>query len=244
MATPAIELREVRHDYGDTEVLRGIDLTIEHGEVFGFLGHNGAGKTTTINILTTLIEPTSGSATVAGFDVVTDRAEVTRRIGYVPADVRLYPHLTARENLAFFGQLSGMDDVDRAVTETLDYLDASEYADRRLGTFSTGMRQRIGIAQAILHRPDVLFLDEPTSGLGPVGVRLLRDTIGRLNVELGMTVFMNTHLLNEVAKVCTTIGVLNRGRLIYKASIEETLDRFPGAAELEDIYLRLDGVDA
>ena len=244
MAALAVELRDLRHRYGDAEVLRGIDLTIEPGEVFGFLGHNGAGKTTTINILTTLLVPSSGSAQVAGFDVVADRSEVTRRIGYVPADVRLYPHLTARENLTFFGELSGMADVDRAVTETLDYLDASEYADQRLGEFSTGMRQRIGIAQAILHKPEVLFLDEPTSGLDPVGVRLLRETVGRLNTELGMTVFMNTHLLNEVAKVCTTIGVLNRGRLIYKASIEETLERFPNAAELEDIYLRLDGAEA
>lgn len=241
MAGPAIELRDVKHQYGQTPVLLGIDLTIEAGEVFGFLGHNGAGKTTAINILTTLIAPTSGSARVCGYDVVTQRNEVTRCIGYLPAEVRLYGHLTAAENLEFFGKLSGVADARHAAKQTLDYLGCAELADRRVGSFSTGMRQRIGIAQAVLHRPAVLFLDEPTAGLDPSGVRQLRETILRLNQDLGMTVFMNTHLLSEVARVCTTIGVLNRGELIYKDSIAETTRRFPDEASLEDIYARMEG---
>jgi ABC-2 type transport system ATP-binding protein len=244
MAGPAIELRGVRHSYDADEVLHGIDLTIEHGEIFGFLGHNGAGKTTAINILTTLIEPTAGSALVCGFDVVADRREVTRCIGYLPADVRLYGHMTAAENLEFFAKLSGVADPRQAVAETLDYLDAADLANRRLSTFSTGMRQRIGIAQAVLHHPQVLFLDEPTAGLDPLGVRQLRETILRLNQDLGMTVFMNTHLLSEVARVCTTIGVLNQGDLIYKDSIEETIRRFPDEASLEDIYVRMEATPA
>jgi len=130
------------------------------------------------------------------------------------------------------------------VAETLDYLDCSELADKRLGTFSTGMRQRIGIAQAVLHRPEVLFLDEPTAGLDPLGVRQLRETILRLNRDLGMTVFMNTHLLSEVAKVCTTIGVLSQGELIYHDSLEETIHRFPDEASLEDIYVRMEATPA
>lgn len=245
MEGPAIELRGVRHRY-DTceEVLHGIDLRIEPGEIFGFLGHNGAGKTTAINILTTLIAPTAGSAQVCGHDVVSARDEVTKCIGYLPADVRLYGHMTARENLEFFAKLSGVADPRRAVTETLDYLDAGDLADRKLGSFSTGMRQRIGIAQAVLHRPQVLFLDEPTAGLDPLGVRQLRQTILRLNQDLGMTVFMNTHLLSEVARVCTTIGVLNHGDLIYKDSIEETIRRFPDEASLEDIYVRVEAAPA
>ena len=240
MSGLAIELRDVTHRYDDQLVLRGINLRIAAGEIFGFLGHNGAGKTTTINILTTLITPTSGSAQVCGHDVVTQRAEVTRCLGYLPAEVRLYGHLSAAENLEFFAKLSGVVDARRAVAETLDYLDCADLARKRVGTFSTGMRQRIGIAQAILHRPKVLFLDEPTAGLDPGGVRQLRLTIQRLNQDLGMTVFMNTHLLSEVARVCTTIGVLNAGELIYKDSIEATTRRFPDEASLEDIYVRME----
>ncbi|MHB8671259.1 MAG: ABC transporter ATP-binding protein [Acidimicrobiales bacterium] len=240
MSGPVIELRGLRHRYGSREVLHGIDLSIEAGEIFGFLGHNGAGKTTAINILTTLMPPTSGAALVCGHDVVAERAEVTRCIGYVPAEVRLYGHMSAAENLTFFAQLSGVAEPRRAVAETLDYLGCADLADRRLATFSTGMRQRIGIAQAIVHRPRVLFLDEPTAGLDPIGVRQLRETIQGLNRDLGMTVFMNTHLLGEVARVCTTIGVLNHGELIYKDSIAETTRRFPDEESLEDIYVLMD----
>lgn len=242
MAGPAIEIQGLSHRYNGDPVLRDINLTIEPGEIFGFLGHNGAGKTTTINILTTLIEPTAGTAKVSGHDVVSERSLVSVNIGYLPTEVRMYPHLTAAENLLFFAQLSGVSNPKAAVAETLDYLDCRDLADRRLGSFSTGMRQRIGIAQAIVHRPAILFLDEPTAGLDPVGIRQLRNTILSLNSDLGMTVFMNTHQLSEVAKVCTTIGVLNHGELIYKDSIEETIRRFPNEASLEDIYVRMEGV--
>lgn len=235
-----IETQKLVHHYGETEVLHGIDLQIVEGEIFGFLGHNGAGKTTTIHVLTTLITPTSGTAHVCGFNVVEDRLNVERNIGYLPENVRLYDNLTAEENLRFFAKLSGVEDVSLAIDEALGFLACRELADRRVGTFSKGMRQRIGIAQAILHRPRVLFLDEPTSGLDPMGVRQLRDTIVRLNAELGMTIFMNTHLLSEVSRVCTTIGVLGEGALIYNDSLANTLERFPDEASLEDIYARLD----
>lgn len=237
---PIIEIENLVHAYGDETVLHGIDLTVGRGEIFGFLGHNGAGKTTTIHVLTTLITPTAGSARVCGFDVVEERLGVQRSIGYLPENVRLYDSLTAAENLRFFAELSGVADPPRAIAETLGFLECRELADRRVGTFSKGMRQRIGIAQAILHKPSVLFLDEPTSGLDPMGVRQLRDTIVRLNTDLGITIFMNTHLLSEVARVCTTIGVLAEGVLIYHDSLASTLERFPDEASLEDIYVRLE----
>jgi ABC-2 type transport system ATP-binding protein len=240
---PAIELRGLSHSYGSHQVLRDINLVIEHGEIFGFLGHNGAGKTTTISILTTLLRPTRGEARVCGYDVVTGRLDVTRNIGYLPDSVHLYDHLTGIENLEFFGKLSGMRNPLSAARETLAILDCDGYAHLRVGSYSTGMRQRVAIAQAVMHRPRVLFLDEPTSGLDPSGVRQLRETIKRMNEELGMTIFMNTHLLSEVARVCTTIGVLNHGELIYKDTIENTTMRFRDEASLEEIYLRMeDGV--
>jgi ABC-2 type transport system ATP-binding protein len=239
--TPAIEVRRLSHTYGSHQVLRDINLVIEHGEIFGFLGHNGAGKTTTISILTSLLHPTKGEARVCGYDVVSERLDVTRNIGYLPDSVRLYDHLTAVENLEFFGKLSGIPHPLAAARETLRLLDCENFADRRVGSYSTGMRQRVAIAQAVLHRPRVLFLDEPTTGLDPSGVRQLRDTIKRMNEELGMTIFMNTHLLSEVARVCTTIGVLNHGELIYKDTIENTTNRFRDEASLEEIYLRMEG---
>ena len=244
MGSPAIEVDGLHHRYDTEEVLKGIDLRIEHGEVFGFLGHNGAGKTTAVNILTTLIRPTGGTAQVCGFDVVRERKKVTECIGYLPSDVRMYGHLTALENLEFFGRLSGLSKPKQAAKDTLRFLDALDLSDRRVGTFSSGMRQRVGIAQAILHQPRVLFLDEPTSGLDPAGVRQLRNTILILNRERAMTVFMNTHVLAEVAKVCTTIGVLNHGELIYKDSIDATTARFPNESSLEDIYVRMETVEA
>ena len=235
-----IEIQGLGHRYGANLVLRDIDLAIQPGEIFGFLGHNGAGKTTTLHILTTLLTPTSGSARVCGFDVVTQRLDVQRSIGYLPENVRLYDSLTASENLRFFAKLSGVGDVTSAIDEALGFLECRDLADKRVGTFSKGMRQRIGIAQAILHRPRVLFLDEPTSGLDPMGVRQLRETIVRLNTELGITIFMNTHLLSEVSRVCTMIGVLAEGELIYNDSLALTLERFPDEASLEEIYVRLE----
>jgi ABC-2 type transport system ATP-binding protein len=240
MSTPAIELQGIGHRYDQDVVLRDVDLVIEPGEVFGFLGHNGAGKTTTVNILTTLLQPSLGRAFVCGSNVVSERVDVTRQIGYLPSEVRMYGHLTTVENLEFFAKLSGVAKPRQAIADALAFLDCADLANRRVGAFSTGMRQRVGIAQAILHRPKVLFLDEPTAGLDPVGVRQLRDTIRELNRELGMTVFMNTHLLSEVSKVCTTIGVLNDGELIYKNSMEATLRRFPDETSLEEIYFRME----
>lgn len=240
MTTFAIQTEALGVSYGSREALRDLSLEINRGEIFGLLGHNGAGKTTTVNILTTLLPPTSGSASVNGFDVVNEARDVRRSIGYLPENVQFYDHLSVRENLRFFGRLSGMKKPDRRISEVLDFLDFSGMEDRRLGGFSKGMRQRIGIAQAILHSPAVLFLDEPTSGLDPEGVRGLRDTIARLSSEFGMTIFMNTHLLSEVTKTCTSIGILRNGELVHSDSMSATLDAFPGNDSLEAVYFNLE----
>lgn len=222
--------------YTKTLSLNQLNLRINRGEIFGFLGHNGAGKTTTINILTTLLEPSSGKATICGFNTREQSMEVRKRIGYLPENVKFYEGLTAAENLSFFARLSGIQKVDQKIDEVLEFLNFKDAKNSRINEFSKGMKQRIGIAQAIIHEPEVLFLDEPTSGLDPMGIKDLRDIILRLNREKNITIFMNTHLLSEVSQTCTTIGVLNHGQLIYKDSLENTLQTFPDEESLEGIY--------
>lgn len=225
--------------YKDVFALQDLTLSVAKGEIFGFLGHNGAGKTTSVSILTTLIPQTSGAATVCGFDTQTEPLEVQKRIGYLPENVKFYDSLTASENLEYLARLSGVKNPKEKIHDVLAFLDFTGIEHKKLGQFSKGMRQRIGIAQAILHDPEVLFLDEPTSGLDPMGIKMLRDTIRKLNKEKGMTIFMNTHLLSEVAKTCTTIGVLNQGKLVYHDSLEHTMERFHDESSLEEIYFTL-----
>ncbi|MEC5185642.1 ABC-2 type transport system ATP-binding protein [Cryobacterium sp. MP_3.1] len=240
MTNSAIATDNLSKSYGSGIALDALSLEVGIGEVFGLLGHNGAGKTTTVNLLTTLLEPTRGNAEVAGRSVTDDAMGVRAAIGYLPENVQFYDNLTLMENLKFFAQLSGLRRPDQRIHDVLRILDFEGHDRQRVGTFSKGMRQRVGIAQAILHSPSVLFLDEPTSGLDPEGVRTLRETIVRLNAEFGMTIFMNTHLLSEVTKTCTSIGILRNGTLVHQDTLARTLSDFPGEESLEEIYFRLE----
>ncbi|MCB8919987.1 MAG: ABC transporter ATP-binding protein [Ardenticatenaceae bacterium] len=244
MTTPAIETHELTRKYGEKTAVDHLTLTVPRGEIFGFLGHNGAGKTTTISLLTTLLLPTSGSAQIFGDDVVQQNRAVRQRIGYVPENVRLYNDLTVAENLRFLGELSGVQNADGRLAEVLQLLEHPEWRDWRVGTFSKGMRQRIGIAQALLHQPAVLFLDEPASGLDPEGQRAIGDLIVRLNHEFGITIFMNTHQLSEAAKLCTSIGIMNHGRLVVADTLANVMRRFPDTPSLEEIYLQVERREA
>lgn len=239
MPDPIIRTNRLTQSFDGVIAVDALSLEIAKGEIFGFLGHNGAGKTTTIQMLTTLARPASGTATIAGHDIGTDPLAVRRSIGYVPENVRLYDTLTAAENLIFFARLSGVEAPDRRVNQVLDLLDCAYLAGKRVGGFSKGMRQRVGLAQAILHQPEVLFLDEPTSGLDPMGIKMLRDLILRLNTEFGMTIFMNTHLISEIAKTCTSIAVLSHGKLVFHDRIEAVTARYGDDAALEELYLSL-----
>lgn len=227
--------------YGDFSAVDNLNLEVKEGAIFGFLGHNGAGKTTTISMLTTLILPTNGRATIGGYDAVRDNLKVRNLIGYLPENVTLYGDLTAVENLRFFGKLSGVKNVDASIEDTLKLLEFSEWKNRKVKTYSKGMRQRIGIAQAILHNPKILFLDEPTSGLDPQGTKELRDILLMLNQERGTTIFMNTHLLSEVTKLCTDIGIISKGKLLLSDSIKNIEKEFPEEKSLEEIYFRIEG---
>ncbi|MEN3003986.1 ABC transporter ATP-binding protein [Dehalobacterium formicoaceticum] len=233
--------KDLGKKYGSFSAVEHLNLEVKEGSIFGFLGHNGAGKTTTISMLTTLILPTSGRANICGYDIVKDNLKVRNLIGYLPENVTLYGDLTAMENLKFFGQLSGVKDVDARIEDILKLLEFTEWKNRKVKTYSKGMRQRIGIAQAILHNPKILFLDEPTSGLDPQGTKELRDILLMLNQERGTTIFMNTHLLSEVTKLCTDIGIISKGRLLLADSIKNIENKFPEEKSLEEICFKIGG---
>lgn len=240
MTTPAIQTQDLTRKYDALTAVDKLSLSIDSGEIFAFLGHNGAGKTTTISLLTTLLLPTSGSASVMGYDIVNQNKEVRQKIGYVPENVRLYNDLSVAENLRFFGQLSEVEEVEVRIEAVLNLIGHPEWRDLRVGTFSKGMRQRIGIAQALLNYPSVLFLDEPASGLDPEGQRAIGDLIVHLNHEFGITIFMNTHQLSEAAKLCTSIGIMNHGHLVMADSLQNVMERFPDTSSLEEVYLSIE----
>lgn len=240
MTNFAIATDGLTKSYKDKQALKPLTLAIPYGEIFGFLGHNGAGKTTTINLLTTLLEPTAGNFQIAGVDGLDQPKELRSQIGYLPESIQLYNNMTTMENLRFFARLSGLTKPDQRILEVLSFLDFEINKDKKVGSFSKGMRQRVGLAQSILHKPKVLFLDEPTSGLDPEGVLQLRELILSLNKELGMTIFMNTHLLSEVTKTCTSIGILRGGKLAYQNSVAATLAEFPNQESLEAIYMNIE----
>ncbi|MDD5376578.1 MAG: ABC transporter ATP-binding protein [Candidatus Gracilibacteria bacterium] len=235
-----IEVKGLSKVYEDGfKSLDNINFDVMEGDIYGFLGHNGAGKTTTINILTTLLEPTSGDAFINGNGIIKDSFEIKKIIGYLPENVQMYSNFTVYENLEYFAKLSGIEKPKKRIDEVLKFLEV-DYADKKVGGLSKGMKQRIGIAQAILHEPKVLFLDEPNTGLDPVGMKQLRDIIIKLNTEKGITIFMNTHLLSEVGKLCNRVGILNQGKIIFSGTIEELKQKYPDDNSLENIYLKIE----
>lgn len=236
-----LETKNLTKKYGSFTAVDKLNLSVKEGSIFGFLGHNGAGKTTTISMLTTLILPTEGSATIGGYDVVKDNLQVRRMLGYLPESVMLYGDLTAYENLKYFGELSGVEKIDHSIDEVLDLLQFTKWKNSKIRTFSKGMRQRIGIAQALIHKPKILFLDEPTSGLDPQGTKDMRDLLLKLNKDYGTTIFMNTHLLSEVTKICTDIGIISAGKLLISDSLQNIEKMFEGEKSLEEIYFKIEG---
>lgn len=236
-----LEINGLTKRYRDFTAVDGLNLTVRDGAIFGFLGHNGAGKTTTVSMLTTLILPTSGHALINDLDIVNDNLRVRSLLGYLPESVMLYGDMTAAENLRFFGKLSGLDNVEEHIDETLKLLNFTEWKNKKVREFSKGMRQRVGIAQAILHRPKILFLDEPTSGLDPQGTKDMREILLKLNREWGTTIFMNTHIFSEVTNMCTDIGIISHGKLLAADSLKNIQDMFPQARSLEEIYFNIEG---
>jgi ABC-2 type transport system ATP-binding protein len=226
----AIRTRQLTKVYGDLTAVDRLDLSVQEGEVFGLLGPNGAGKTTTVLMLLGLSEPTSGSAAVLGLDPRRAPLEVKRRVGYLPDAVGFYEDLTGRENLRYTARLNGMRtaEADARIDDLLDEVGLATRGDDRVGTYSRGMRQRLGLADALVKDPSILILDEPTVAIDPEGVREILALIRRLPAR-GVTVLLSSHLLEQVQAICDRIGIFVQGRMVASGTIDE-LGRAHGGA--------------
>ena len=229
-----VEAKDLEKRYNGVRAVQHLSLQISAGEIYGLLGPNGSGKTTAILILLGLTEPTAGEVQVCGCIPVRNPLVVKRRIGYLPENVGFYDDLTGRENLRFTARLNGIPDrISRArIEELIGVVGLTEAAHRPVGTFSRGMRQRLGIADVLIKDPDFVILDEPTSGIDPEGATQLLDMIARMRDDQGMTVLLASHLLHQVQRICDRVGILHRGQLVAQGSIDE-LSAATAGTELE-----------
>ncbi|MBI4761145.1 MAG: ABC transporter ATP-binding protein [Chloroflexota bacterium] len=231
-----IQVNGLIKDYGARRALDNITFDAKQGEIVGFLGPNGAGKTTTMRILTGYMPPTDGQAIVAGYDVVEESLEVRKRVGYLPETVPLYNDMTALDYLKFMAELRSLPNAEDRAWETLELVDLDERANSYIGNFSKGMRQRVGLAQALLHRPEVIILDEPTIGLDPAQVVEVRNLIREIGKD--RTVLFSTHILSEAQQICDRVLIINKGKLVAEDTPENLQSRVLGA---ERILLRVRG---
>jgi ABC-2 type transport system ATP-binding protein len=236
----AIETRGLSKVFAGTTAVDDVTFTVRRGEVFGFMGHNGAGKTTTLRMLLGLLRPTKGSATLLGHDIIADTLAVRRVTGFLPGDYALPREMTARQFLRYIGAMFGFSGkwLESRIHGLLEQFELASVADRRLGTFSSGMTQKVGLAQALLNAPRVLLLDEPTSGLDPIGRRDSLALMRRLAEEDGVTVLFSTHILNDIERVCSRVAVLHHGRLIANGDLA-ALKRSHDVEQMDDLYLSL-----
>lgn len=223
-------------DYGARRAIENLSFEARQGEVVGFLGPNGAGKTTTMRILTGYMPPTYGSAEIAGFDVVEESLEVRQRVGYLPETVPLYPEMTVFDYLKFMADLRHLPDAEDMVDDALEMVHMTDRAGGYIANLSKGMRQRVGLAQALLHRPEVLILDEPTIGLDPAQVVEVRNVIREVGKE--RTVLLSTHILTEAQQLCDRVLIINKGRIVAEDTPENLQARLMGA---ERSLLRVKG---
>jgi ABC-2 type transport system ATP-binding protein len=241
MPTAMIQADNLWRQYGSHVALHGLNLKVGPGEILGFLGPNGAGKSTTVKILTGMFKPVRGRAIVAGFDVERDPLEVKKRIGYVPESAALYESLSAREYLDLIGSLYHLppESTRGRIEELLGRLGLSQAIDQRLGEFSKGMKQKVLIIAALLHRPEVLFLDEPLTGLDASAALVIKELIRGLAAQ-GRTIFFCSHVLEVVERVCTRIVIINQGKLIADGTAQAIAES-AGVTTLEAAFVALTG---
>lgn len=229
---------------GEIRAADDITFRAEPGRIYGLLGANGAGKTTTLRLLATLLKPTSGSATVAGFDVEREPEKVRANVGFLAASTALYGRLTAREMIAYFGRLNGLSELDlrSRIQRLADDLDMHEFLDRRCEKFSTGMKQKTSIARTLVHDPEVMIFDEPTLGLDVMTsraiVKFVRDCRDR-----GKTVVYSTHIMSEVEKLCDVVGIIHDGRLLEEGTVSGLRAKY-AENDLEEVFVKVIGMEA
>ena len=236
-----IEVEHLTKRYGPVTAVDDISFTVQRGEILGFLGPNGAGKTTTMRVLTGYMPPTDGKAVVAGYDVFEQPIEAKRRTGYLPETPPLYPDMTVRDYLSFVARIKGVPRGERTarVNEMMEKTRISDVADRHCGKLSKGYRQRVGLAQALMHNPDVLILDEPTAGLDPKQIIETRQLIKALAGD--HTIILSTHILPEVSQTCQRVVIINRGRVVAVDTPDNLTSRLRGS---ETMYLQVDAAGA
>ena len=241
---PVIETVSLSKVYGSQTAVENLTVSIAEGEVFGFLGPNGAGKTTTILMLLGLTEPTAGLARVCGFDPARDPVRVKEKVGYLPENVGFYDDMDARQNLRFVARLNRLPDRVSAprIDALLDTVGLLDEAEKKVGAYSKGMRQRLGIAEVLVKSPNVVFLDEPTVGLDPDGTNRMLDMIHSLSRDKGITVFLSSHLLDQVQRICDRVGIMIKGKLVAAGRMDdlarEKLGVGTGEFTLEEIYMK------
>jgi ABC-2 type transport system ATP-binding protein len=242
--TPAIQTVDLVRKFGQLMAVDRVNLNITYGQIFGLLGPNGAGKSTTIKMLTTLLDPTSGSAKVAGFDVVTEPSQVRRRIGYVPQMLSADGALTGRENLALSAKLYRMPKSERAarIDEALKFMGLEDSSNRIVKTYSGGMIRRLELAQAMLHHPTVLFLDEPTIGLDPVAKRIVWDRLRDLRRDYKMTILITTHDMEEADQLCDELAILHEGKVAIIGRPYDLKTAISPTATLDEVFAQCCGV--
>ena len=216
-----VETRNLRKTYrradgSSLEAVKGVDLEIHQGEIFSLLGPNGAGKTTTISMISGLVAPTEGDATIGGYSITRQPIAAKRLMGFVPQEIALYPELSARQNLFFFGRMYGLGGkaLSQRVDELLEFIDLADRQNDRIDTFSGGMKRRVNIAAGLLHNPSLIYMDEPTVGIDPQSRRRILDTVKLLRDEHGMTVLYTTHLMEEAQELSDRVGIMDHGEII------------------------------
>ncbi len=239
---PIIQTRDLKKQYNPPDgplAVRDVDLVIETGEVYSLLGPNGAGKTTTISMLSGLLQPSGGEAIIAGYNIATESLQARQVIGVIPQEIALYPRLTGRQNLRFFGQLYGLSGktLEKAIDEVLEFIDLRDRADEKLENYSGGMKRRVNIGVGLLHKPRIVFMDEPTVGIDPQSRRRILDAVLELKKNYGMTVLYTTHYMEEAQELSDRVGIIDHGEIIAEGTTGQLIQMI---GEQDQIVLRVE----